>query len=106
MKRYNIQLRDQITYVNRERYQTLREAVNALLHSDKVDLPRSPDEAYEFDEAPSGVPDEFTDTNYDRMEAAAFASKSPNREASKATQQVTPPEPDPAPVSEPPAPDQ
>lgn len=96
MRYYHLRFRDPVTYVNKERYQSLREAVNALLHSEKVELPRSPDEAFEFEQAPKGVPAEFTDTQYDRMDAAAFASKRPNREAAKATNQV-PPTTDPAP---------
>ena len=94
MRYYHLKFRDPVTYVNKERYQSLREAVNALLHSEKVELPRTPDSAFEFEYAPSGVPDEFTNTIYDRMDAASFASKRPNREAANATEQVVQPNPD------------
>lgn len=83
MRRYNLKIRDNVTYVCKERYQSLREAVNAFLHSEKVELPHAPDESFEFSEQPQGVPDDFTDTNFDRMEAAASISKKPNREAAK-----------------------
>lgn len=107
MKRvYLLRFRDPVTYVNREKYQSLREAVNALLHSEKVELPRTPDEAFEFDKNPGSDFEDFTDTRFDRMDAAAQASLKPNREAAKSTEQVKTPEPDPAPAPEPPAPDQ
>lgn len=107
MKRvYLLRFRDSITYVNREKYQSLREAVNALLHSEKVELPRTPDEAFEFDKNPGSDFEDFTDTKFDRMDAAAQASSKPNREAAKSTEQVITPEPDPAPAPEPPSPDQ
>ena len=82
--------RDHTTYVNNERYQSLREAVNAFLHSEKVELPRCPDTAFEFEQAPKGVPEDFMDSRFDRMEAAAIAFKGPNRESAKISEQVKP----------------
>lgn len=101
MRRYTLRFRDPVTYVNKERYQSLREAVNALLHSEKVELPRSPDEAFEFDQNPNGVPEDFTSTKFDRMDAAAEASRRPRRSEANKTASVTPDNPDTAPVTEP-----
>lgn len=86
--------RDTVTYVSNEKYQTLREAVNALLHSEQVDLPRCEDSAFEFDSCPSGVPDDFTDTRFDRMEAAATVARKPNREKAHVSEQVKPETPE------------
>lgn len=86
MRIYRPFFRDPITYVDRTQYQSLREAVNALLKSEKVELPRAGDENYEFDENPGEVPEDFVDTRLDRMDAAASAQ--PKRQNAKKTEQI------------------
>lgn len=77
---YEIKERDQFTYTAQETYQTLRDAVQAFMRGDNVELPHAEDGAFEFDTAPNGVPDDWTDTNIDRIEFAAANSRRPVRD--------------------------